>query len=86
MTDECRKPQIDYPCPWGYRVIGEDETDLREAIREAVGDAEHELEFSRSSSKGNYIALRLKVMVRNEAHRLGIDRYLRTHAAVRYVL
>jgi putative lipoic acid-binding regulatory protein len=86
VNDECCSPEIEYPCPWGYRVIGSDEAAVREAIRDAVGDAEHELEFSRTSSKGSYVALKLTVMVRNEAHRLGIDKHLRAHPAVRYVL
>jgi len=32
------RPQLDYPCEWGYRVIAGQESHIRLAIRQAFGE------------------------------------------------
>ena len=80
------RPQIDYPCSWSYRVIGESEVALRAAVREAVGAHPHEFVAGRSSAQGRYVSCTLTLTVRDEPHRLEIFRALAQHEAIRYVL
>lgn len=80
------KPEIDYPCHWGYRVIGTSAEAIRAAIDEVVGDHDHDVEHSRTSAQGNYVSFRLQVLVRDEAHRVGIYQALKDYACVRIVL
>ena len=33
---EQNKPKIEYPCPWQYRIIGEDAVAMRKALAGAI--------------------------------------------------
>lgn len=88
MTDPtCKtKPDLDYPCPWAYRVIGADEQQLRELIAGLVGERAHEVTLSNRSAGGRYTSLRLALTVTDEADRLRLFNALSEHPAVRIVL
>ena len=72
-----QKPVVDYPCLWGYKVIGLEEESMRGAVNECMetclnrnsGDREFELGMSRSSKGGKYISLSLNLTVQDEAER-----------------
>ena len=78
--------QLDYPCRWSYRIIGEQEARLRRAIDAIVGGDEHELEHGHQSTHGRYLTLVLHLVVRDEAHRLEVFQLLADHPDVRFVL
>ena len=80
------KPEITYPCRWGYRVIGTSTEAIRAAIDEVVGDNEHHVELARSSARGRFVSFHLEVLVRDETHRVGIHQALSDFACVRIVL
>ena len=81
-----QKPEIAYPGPWRYTLIGRGEDALREAVEDVVGGAEHTLASARQSRKGRYSSMHLEVRVRSEAHREAVYRGLQEHPAVRLVL
>lgn len=83
---EGRKPEIDYPCVWSYRILGTDEVQMRIAVLEVVGDLEHSVTTGLESSQGRYRSLQVELVVRDEAHRLSIFEALKTHPDVRFVL
>ena len=72
-----QKPIVEYPSPWGYKVIGLEEDSMRGAVKECMdtclnqnsGDREFELGMSRSSKGGKYISLSLNLTVQDEAER-----------------
>lgn len=72
-----QKPLVEYPCPWGFKVIGPDEDAMREAVNQCLndclqensGDREFELGLSRASKGGKYISLSLNLTVLDEAER-----------------
>ena len=72
-----QKPVVEYPCLWGYKVIGPDEEAMRAAVKECLeslpepntGDREFELGQSRTSKGGNYVSLSLNLTVQDEAER-----------------
>jgi len=80
------RPEIDYPCRWAYKVVGDDEQRVRAAVRRVVGDADHTLELSNKSRTGKYISLALEVLVRDEEQRRRIGQSLHEHDDVRIVL
>jgi putative lipoic acid-binding regulatory protein len=71
------KPVVEYPCLWGYKIIGLEENLLRGAVKECLdtclqpnsGDREFELGLSRSSKGGKYVSLSLNLTVQDEAER-----------------
>jgi uncharacterized protein len=80
------EPEIDYPCPWTYKVIGSDEAALRRTIASAVEGLEHTLEPSRTSSGGKYCSLSLVVVVSGHEQRRAIGSRLGSDPHVRLVL
>jgi uncharacterized protein len=86
MNEKECKPQIDYPCPWTYKVIGRDMDGLRCAIAEVMKGSEHTVTPSRSSKGGAYHCLNVELTVESEPVRLGIYERLRRHPAVIMVM
>lgn len=83
---EQRKPEIDYPCTWEYKVIGTDEEKLRAAIYAACTPAVASITTSNVSSKGTYVSLNATLVVKNEEMRLGIFGHLKGSPDVKIVI
>jgi putative lipoic acid-binding regulatory protein len=83
---ETSRPDIDYPCHWEYRVIGESEADIRAAIAVVIGGREHTVAPSRASAGGRYLSFAVEVFVADEAERLSVFAALRDQVHIRYVL
>ncbi len=93
-----QKPTIEYPCQWGFKVIGNDEETVRAAISECLeecirGFAEDQaedrpVEFgdSRTSGGGKYVSVGLTVEVMSEVERNVIFRALADRPEVKMVL
>lgn len=85
--NQCQvKPQIDYPCPWLFKVIGFGPCEMEEAIRETVGAESFKLTASNVSSTGKYHSLNLEMEVASEEHRDSIYRELSGRGAIKVVL
>jgi hypothetical protein len=80
------KPEIVYPCPWGYKVIGSDVERLRSAIAEVIQERPHTVTPSNRSLTGKYHCLDVEIIVTSEECRLEIYESLRKHPAVKVVL
>lgn len=95
MSDQKNeKPQIIYPCQWGFKVIGTDEDAVRGAVKACLeecltretGQREYEIGFSRMSGKGNYVSLTLNLEVQDEAERNHLFQTLAKHSDVKMVI
>ena len=80
------KPQVSYPCEWEFKVIGTDESALRRAIGQIVGDRAYQLDVSNRSARGKYSSLRLAVRVDDEGDRNAIFKALSQHEDVTTLL
>ncbi len=80
------KPQIQYPCRWQYRVIGEDKAAMEQAILSQVNPEESVITEGNVSSGGRYISLTVEMTVFDEAQRLLVYNLLAAHPSVRMVL
>lgn len=78
--------EIEYPCPWNFKIIGREEEHMRRAIAEIAGDSDYMLTFSNQSRHGKYCSLNLDMVVLDEPHRLNIFEALRHHRSIRIVL
>ncbi len=85
-ADTPERPEIDYPCTWTYKVIGENHDLLRDVIVAACSP--HAVMISRShrSSKGKYHSVNAELVVPDETARLRIYEILKNHSAVKIVL
>ncbi|NNF07111.1 MAG: DUF493 domain-containing protein [Candidatus Eisenbacteria bacterium] len=84
--NEPRKPEIEYPAEWGYRVIGKEEAVLRAIVHSLVGDRVYELETSNQSATGKYVSIRLTLTVNSEEDRVGLFESLKSQPEVIMVL
>jgi len=80
------RPDIDYPCPWRFKVIGRDEAKMRGAIDEIVGNHEYTITVSNHSAQGTYCSLNLEMTVINEPHRIYVYTALMEHDSTKIVL
>ncbi len=81
-----KKPDIDYPCIWEYKVIGTDEETLKAVILAACTPAVPSITLSNVSSKGTYYSLNATLTVENEEMRLRIFKHLKNSPDVKIVI
>ena len=86
FNQENKKPQIDYPCKWSYKIIGENIEKMIIAVEETVVNLEYDLSASNISRKAKYFSLNLSVVVPSEIVRDSIFQKLSTHPAINYVI
>jgi len=81
-----KKPQIDYPCRWSYKVIGKDSESIKRAIISSCKGIPVEISPSHSSSQSTYLSLTAELTIENEEIRLSIYQALTKHPDVILVL
>ena len=81
-----RKPAIDYPTKWGYKVIGIDVDKLLKAVEEATPGLNYEVTPSNISSGEKYYSLNVTVMVPSEVVRDLIFQKLSEHRDIKMVI
>ena len=80
------QPQIEYPCPWVYTVIGENQDQLTTIIKAACAPAVVEIRLSHRSASGRYLSLHASLTVDSEASRQAIYQSLQSNPAIKTVL
>jgi hypothetical protein len=80
------RPEIEYPCIWVYKVIGEDCSLLKDIIVSACSPLPVKISHSHTSSKGKYHSLNAELEVPNEEVRLRIYDLLKCSPVVKIVL
>ncbi len=80
------KPDIIYPCPWTYKVIGTSEDALKKAIATVITGKEVLVSFSHTSSGGKYCSVNVEVVLEDDETRLRYYQNLKNHAAVKVVM
>ncbi len=86
FNPENKKPQIDYPCKWPYKIIGDNIEEMINAVENVVTDLEYDLTPSNISRKGKYFSLNIIVVVPSEKVRDLIFQNLNKHVAIKYVM
>ena len=86
LDSNSKRPVIEYPTKWDYKVIGEDIDKLLKAIEETVNGLEYEITPSNISKGGKYFSLNLTVVVLSEVMRNRVFRDLDEHPNVKIVI
>ena len=79
-----KKPKIDYPTHWEYKVIFDASNEAEAKVKDIVKDREFKLVFSKFSKDKKYASYDLAVLVLSEEERLEIFSALKHEA--KYVL
>ena len=67
-----KKPKIDYPTHWEYKVIFDASDEVETKVKDIVKDREFKLVFSKFSKDKKYASYDLAVLVLSEEERLEI--------------
>jgi len=81
-----KKVEIEYPCEWKYKVIGEECEKIENAVKSVMGGRPHSCTFSKTSNKGSYHSYEIKALVHNEDDRTEIFHQLKKHDDLKTVL
>jgi putative lipoic acid-binding regulatory protein len=81
-----KRPEIEYPCTWVYKVIGQDCTFLKEIIISSCAPQDVKISYSNTSSGGKYHSLNAELTVKDEETRLAIYETLKNSPGVKFVL
>lgn len=87
LLNDCKqKLELEYPCPWVYKIIGREQEELRVAIAEVVQARECLVSLSNSSSGGKYLCLDVELVVLSAEDREAQYCAFKRHPAVVMVL
>ncbi len=86
LDSNSKKPEIEYPCDWHYKVIGTDVDEMIKVIDQIAEGMDYNISSSNVSSKGKYFSINLKVFVTSEAIRDIIFTKLKANEFVKMVL
>ncbi len=86
LDSNSKKPNIEYPCDWDYKVIGTDVDKMIKMIEQSVEGMDYKISSSNVSSKGKYFSLNLTVFVSSEVIRDIIFAKLKASEFVKMVL
>ena len=84
--DKKQKLQLEYPCPWVYKIIGSDENEMRQAVAEIICDRAYKITPSRDSKTAKYHCLNVELSVESESHRTDLYEALKAHRAMKIIL
>ena len=87
MTDEKNiNIELEYPCPWAYKIIGSDNEQMQKAVAEIIRDCKYKISPSNTSATAKYFCLNVELTVESESQRTALYEALKAHPAVKMVL
>ena len=87
LDDKCQtKPDIEYPCEWGYKIIGTDKSALEACISEVMQKRRHSIKEGNRSSKGKFVSMSSQCKVKSQEDRDLIFKAFQEHSAVKMVI
>lgn len=86
MNPEKRKPEIEYPTNWEYKIIGPDVDEMLAAVEESIQGLDYQVASSNVSSNEKYFSLNVTMIVPSEIVRDIIFQKLSNHPAIKIVI
>jgi putative lipoic acid-binding regulatory protein len=81
-----KRPNIEYPTNWGFKLIGKDKDKLLACIKEAMGNKEHLCSLGNTSRTGKFHSYNASCSVETEEERNRIFKYFSDHSDVDMVI
>lgn len=86
INSSTQKLELEYPCPWVYKVVGKEQDLIRQAIVDVFQERECLVTTSNSSRTGKYHCLNVEIVVVDEEDRMANYESLKKHPSVTMVL
>lgn len=77
---------LNYPCNWEYKVITDSSDNLKESIKELMGNRNYKLQFSKKSKNAKYDSYILSLMVFSDDDRIGIYESLKKDKNIKIII
>ena len=81
-----QKANITYPTSWTYKIIATSVVDIQQAVAGVLKNKERSLTPSKTSSKGKFISMDLKLNVISEEDRTSISHQIYAQQGIKMVL
>ena len=81
-----QKANITYPTSWTYKIIATSVVDIQQAVAGVLKNKERSLTPSKTSSKGKFISMDLKLNVISEEDRTSIFHQIYAQQGIKMVL
>ncbi|MEJ2103398.1 MAG: DUF493 domain-containing protein [Ignavibacteriaceae bacterium] len=81
-----KRPDIDYPTEWQYKIIGSDVDEMLSAVEESIVGLDYKIVPSNVSSNEKYFSLNVSLIVPSEIVRDIIFQKLSNHPAIKFVI
>ena len=80
------KPKIDYPCEWGFKIIGRDKEKLEESVKDILSHKEYKCKVGNVSRNGKFHSFNAYCEVENQDDRDKIFKAFEEHKDIKMVL
>ena len=80
------KPKINYPCNWGFKIIGTDKEKLESCIFDIMAHRNYKCREGNISSKGKSISINADCEVSSQEERDELFKAFRDHCDVKMVI
>ena len=86
MTLDGKKPEINYPAKWDYKIIGSSVENMLKAVEETVVGLDYQVTPSKISKNEKYFSLNVAVVVPSEISRDIIFQNFSSHPDIKVVI
>ncbi len=80
------KPKIEYPCEWGFKLIGTDRRKLQECVFDIMGEKEYKCRDGNVSKNGKFVTLNTSCEVCSKEERDRLFKAFQEHNDVKMVI
>ncbi len=77
---------LNYPCEWEYKLITDSSDDLKNSIKDLLGNRVYRLLFSKKSKNGKYDSYILNLTVFNDDDRKSIYEALKKDKNIKIII
>ena len=77
---------LDYPCNWEYKLITDTKDDLKNSLKELLGNRNYKLIFSKKSKNGKYNSYLLSLIVHSDEDRKNIYESLKKDKNIKIII
>jgi len=81
-----KKLRIDYPCSWGFKLIGRDRVKIKDAIREIIDDRDYKCRDGNISRNGKFVTVNTECRVDSQEDRDKIFKAFSRHKNIDMVI
>lgn len=80
------RAKIEYPCEWGFKVIGTDRKRLKNCIADIMAHKDYIFKDGNISSRGKFISMNARCIVSSEEERNEIFKAFQEHCDIKMVI